>query len=98
MFVLCAPVAADDASTVFLLDQKYEPIVRLEKLAPLSEAMRALLAMYALENGSGCESETVRDKGLHCELTAALGIGPQCSQAQVRLVRASRDDSPPTSF
>jgi hypothetical protein len=88
MLALCAPVAADDAVTVFLLDEKYEPVVRLEKLAPLSDAMRALLAMYALENGGGCESETEQDKGLHCELTAALGIGPQCSQAQVHLVRA----------
>jgi hypothetical protein len=94
MLALCAPVAADDAVTVFLLDQKYEPVVRLEKIAPLTEAMRALLAVYALENGGGCESETEQDKGLHCELTAALGIGPQCSQAQIHLVRAWFNEIP----
>ena len=85
---LAAPAMANDAVTVFLLNQKYEPVVRLEKLAPLSEGVRAILAMYALENSAGCESETQQDKGLHCELTAALKIGPQCSAAQLQLVRA----------
>jgi hypothetical protein len=85
---LCTPVVADDAVTVFLLDKRFEPVVRLEKLGPLTEGMRALLAMYALENGAGCETETEEEKGLHCALTAALGVGPQCSQAQFDLVRA----------
>jgi hypothetical protein len=81
--------AAADAVTVFLLDAHYEPVVRLEKLnPPLSEGLRALLAMYALQDGGGCDSNSdPSEDGLHCVLTTALGVGPQCSAAQLRLVR-----------
>jgi len=91
-FVSSVPATTQAAEpvTVFLLDSKYEPVVRLEKLSPpLTEGLRAILAMYALQDGGGCEGETdPNEKGLHCALTTALGVGPQCSEAQLRLVRA----------
>jgi hypothetical protein len=75
--------------TVFLLDQHYNPVVRLNKVAPLGEPLRAILAMYALQDGGGCEGNTdPSENGLHCMLTTALGVGPQCSAAQLQLVRA----------
>jgi hypothetical protein len=98
---------AAEAVTVYLLDAHYEPVVRLEKLTPpLSEGLRALLAMYALQDGGGCESNNdPQEKGLHCELTTALGVGPQCSEAQLRVVRAwfktsipSMNDHTPDQF
>jgi hypothetical protein len=81
--------SAAEPVTVFLLDAHYEPVVRLEKLnPPISEGLRALLAMYALQDGGGCDGESdPHENGLHCVLTTALGVGPQCSAAQIRLVR-----------
>jgi hypothetical protein len=80
-----APAA--EAVTVFLLDAHYFPVVRLEKLAPLGEGLRAILAMYGLQDGGGCEQNTdPNENGLHCVLTTALGVGPQCSAAQLRLI------------
>jgi hypothetical protein len=82
-----APAA--ETVTVFLLDQHYNPQVRLNKVAPLGEPLRAILAMYALQDGGGCEGNTdPSENGLHCILTTALGVGPQCSAAQLQLVRA----------
>jgi hypothetical protein len=80
---------AAEAVSVFLLDAHHVPVVRLEKLnPPLSEPLRAILAMYALQDGGGCEGENdPKENGLHCTLTTALGVGPQCSAAQLRLVR-----------
>jgi hypothetical protein len=90
---------AAEAVTVFLLDKKYEPVVRLEKIAPPGDALRAILAMYALQNGGGCESNNdPTEDGLHCILTTKLGVGPQCSEAHLRLVRAwFKSSLPPMS-
>jgi hypothetical protein len=63
-------------------------VVRLDKLSPpLTEGLRAILAMYTLQSGAGCE-DPVPDKKLSCALNTALKVGPQCSDAQLQLVGA----------
>jgi hypothetical protein len=85
--------AAAEPVTVFLLDAKYQPVVRLEKLnPPLSEPLRAILAVYTFQAGGGCEEDT--EAGLKCDLNDALRIGPQCSAAQLRLIRDWFEDIP----
>jgi len=79
---------AAEPVTVFLLDAKFQPVVRLEKLSPpLTEGLRAILAMYALQNSAGCGAMEDNWK-LDCVLTTALKVGPQCSDAQLQLVGA----------
>ena len=58
-----------------------------EELLPMSEAMKALLAMYALQAGTGCGSSSP-DRGFQCALTQSLGFRAQCSDEQLRLVRS----------
>jgi hypothetical protein len=87
-FANSLPTLAAEPVTVFLLDTKFRPVVRLEKLSPpLAEGLRAILAMYALQNGAGCGEAGPNGK-LDCVLTTALGVGPQCSDAQLQLVHA----------
>ena len=76
---------ADARVTVYYLDKNYYPVARLDRLAPLSEGMRAILALYALNNGAGCDH--VSEVGLQCTLTAALGFKAQCSEEHISLVR-----------
>lgn len=85
--------AAAEPVTVFLLDAKYQPVIRLDKLKPpLSESLRAILAMYVFQAGGGCEEDT--DAGLKCDLNDALRLGPQCSAAQLKLIRDWFKDIP----
>jgi hypothetical protein len=87
-FANSLPTHAAEPVTVFLLDAKFHPVVRLEKLSPpLTEGLRAILSMYALQNGAGCAEARPNGK-LDCVLTTALGVGPQCSDAQLQLVHA----------
>ncbi len=80
------PTAAADPVTVF--DLSPSPVVRLEKLSPpLSEGLRAILAMYALQSGAGCGKAAVNKKQ-ECALNTALKVGPQCSDAQLQLISA----------
>ena len=51
--------------------------------------------MYALQVGGGCESDT--DTGVQCDLTDALGVGPQCSAKQFKLIREWFIDIPQIS-
>jgi hypothetical protein len=63
-------------------------VVRLDKLSPpLTEGIRAILAMYTLQSGAGCE-DPVPNKKLSCALNTALKVGPQCSDTQLQLVGA----------
>jgi hypothetical protein len=83
-----APVvlaAGPHGKVVFSLDQHAVPVVRLDRV-PRSEGLRAILALYALENGAGCEGKNGQDL-VRCALTGALGLGANCSEAHVRLVR-----------
>jgi hypothetical protein len=62
------------------------PPTGIGKLNPMPESMRAILAMYSLQDGTGCNQRD--EAGLHCELTTALGLGTQCSERHIGLVRS----------
>ena len=55
-----------------------------EILGPLPEGIKAILAMYSLQTGGGCDSRN--DAGLVCEFTRTLGLGAQCSGKHLKLV------------
>lgn len=74
---------ADSEKVVFYLDKHYSPVAKLDRIAPLSEGVKAVLAMYALQNGGGCESGSGK---YACTLTDALAIGGQCSEQHISLV------------
>lgn len=74
------------AVVVFYLDQRYNPVARVDRLKPMSEGMRAILAMYALQNGAGCGA--LEGDQLKCALTDSLGLGNQCSEEHIHLVSA----------
>src|SRR5579859_6685684 len=85
------PVAPASAQTqmndmrgvvVFYLDDQFRPVARLDRLGPMSEGFKAILAMYALQVGAGCKND------YQCVLTQDLGLGNQCSDQQVNLVRS----------
>jgi hypothetical protein len=76
---------ASTGITVFYLDKNYLPVVRIDRLAPIPESTRAVLALYALQNGAGCEGRN--GAGLQCSLTSALGFPAQCSAEHVAFVR-----------
>lgn len=78
--------AGSVGQAVFYLDRNYQPIVRLDRV-PQSEAVRSILALYALENGAGCGGKNEQDQ-VKCSLTSELGLGENCSEEHVRLVRA----------
>ena len=62
-----------------------EGAVRLNLLPRGKPVLRAILAMYALQQGGGCGG---RDNiGFRCGLTTALGLGAQCSKRHVETVR-----------
>lgn len=69
---------------MFYLDEHYKPVVRVDRLKPMSEGMRAILAMYALQNGGGCGS--LEGDQLQCVLTDSLGLGNQCSEKHKQVV------------
>lgn len=86
IFTSVLPVRAAEPVTVF--DLNPNPVVQLDKLSPpLTEGLRAILAMYALQSGAGC-GKAVANKTHECALNTALKVGPQCSDAQLRLVNA----------
>ena len=70
--------------TIFYLDKNYQAVVKLERLGPMSDAMRAILAMYALQNGAGCWGG---NENLRCVLTDSLNIGGQCSKEHIKIIR-----------
>jgi hypothetical protein len=70
--------------TIFYLDKDYQAVVKLERLSPMSDAMRAILAMYALQNGAGCWGG---NENLRCVLTDSLNIGGQCSKEHIKIIR-----------
>lgn len=80
------PAYASDKSVVFYLDKHYNPVVRLDRLPKPSEGVKAILALYALENGAGCKGKD--EQGLvKCALTRELGLGSNCSDDHIRFVR-----------
>jgi len=79
-------LSTNQSVVVFHLDRDYRPVANLERLGQMPEGMKAILAMYALQVGGGCEGDD--EQGLKCELTRALRLGAQCSERHVDLVRA----------
>jgi uncharacterized protein len=71
------------SSCVTVYSWNEDPLVNLDPFQPLSEPIKAILAMYALQAGSDCRGGT---GNLKCALTSSLGLGRQCSQEQLRLV------------
>lgn len=65
--------------------------VSLRPLEPLTPALRALLAFYALRANGGCPpgdwSKDGKTYEMSCPLTTALGLGFQCSEAHLGLVK-----------
>jgi uncharacterized protein len=71
-------------ATIFYLDDNWRPVVKIDRLGPLSDGMRAILAMYALQNGAGCAGG---NENIRCSLTDSLNVGAQCSKEHVNLIR-----------
>jgi len=74
--------------------------VNLKPLQPLSPALRALLAFYAMRANGGCPpgdwSADGKTYEMSCPLTTALSLGFQCSEAQLVLVKTwFKDGIPP---
>lgn len=61
-----------------------DSVVNLAPFQPLSEAFKAILAMYALQTGSYCKGGI---DNLKCDITSSLGFSTQCSKEQIDLVR-----------
>lgn len=97
VFLLCTAqtrhVQAAERAAVFYIDEHYRPVTRLDRLPHLTAGLKALLALYALENGAGCEGKD-EDKRVRCKLTAELGLGSNCSEAHIQLVRSWFDSTP----
>ncbi len=81
------PVHSQENEVVFYLNEHYRPVVRLDRIRNASEGVRAILALYALENGAGCEGQNGQGQ-LICALTSKLGLGANCSDEHIRLVRS----------
>ncbi len=72
--------------TVLSWDQQGNAHVDLHLLAPLTPQLRAVLAVYAFSANTGCEGPE-EGEPMRCALTTALGLGEQCSSAQLELIR-----------
>lgn len=77
---------AGEEKVVFYLDEHYYPVAKPERLSPMSDGAKAILGMYALQNGGGCQGHN--ESGLQCKLTSSLGLGAQCSEQHIGLVRS----------
>jgi hypothetical protein len=84
MLSLASMSFAEQQATVFYLDKNYNPMVNLKQIEPVSEGMKAILAMYALQVGGGCQGHD--ESGLRCKLTTSLGLGAQCSPQHLDIV------------
>jgi hypothetical protein len=73
--------------------------VNLKALGELSPAMKAILAFYAMRANGGCPpgelDENTKAYKMECPLTTALGLGDQCSDAQITLVKTWFKDGIP---
>lgn len=81
---------------IFYLDSNYLPVVNLKPLQPISKQIKAILAMYALQAGGGCNGYD--ETGLKCELSNALAFEAQCSEEHIEIVRSwFKKEIPPMS-
>lgn len=84
VFLISTSISFAQEQAVFSLDKNYSPVVNLERLQPVAEGIKAILAMYALQAGGGCQGHD--ESGLRCILTTELGLGAQCSSQHLNLV------------
>lgn len=93
------PDARSGTLTILSGGDSVDVDVNLRPLEPLSPALRAILAYYAMRGTGGCPPGTWSDDGkvydMRCPLTTALGLGRQCSEEQFALVRAWFKDGLP---
>jgi hypothetical protein len=97
---LARPAAAGEVQVLYSADSMTTAI-NLKPLEPLSPALRAVLAFYAMRANGGCPpgKETGGRYAMQCPLTTALGLGEQCSDAQIALVRKFfKDGIPPLNL
>lgn len=86
---------ADNRWVVFYYDQDHRPQVRLDRIRERPEEVRAILALYALENGAGCAGKIPENPDqIDCVLTQALGLKANCSAEHMSHVRAWFDVVP----
>jgi hypothetical protein len=73
--------------------------VNLKPLGELSPGMKAILAYYAMRANGGCPpgewDDNTKVYKMECPLTTALGLGYQCSDAQITLVKTWFKDGIP---
>ncbi len=72
------------SSYITIYSWNADSVVNLAPFQPLSEAFKAILAMYALQTGSYCKGGI---DNLKCDITSSLGFSTQCSKEQIDLVR-----------
>jgi hypothetical protein len=84
LFFITPQSFAASKVTIFYLDENYHPVVKLERLGPISDGMRAILAMYALQNGAGCDGS---NQSFGCLLPESLNLGRQCSEKHIDIIR-----------
>jgi hypothetical protein len=97
LLTLALPLRAKEVQVLYSADSM-TTAVNLKPLEPLSPALRAVLALYAMRANGGCPAGETggKDAALRCPLTTALGLGAQCSDAQIALVRKFfKDGIPP---
>lgn len=83
MAPLQAPAVGSDV--VFYYEQPSStPVSRVGKSFRASEPERAILAVYALQMGTGC---TGGAEAIQCELTETLAVDGQCSDSHIALVK-----------
>lgn len=86
VFFLSHSNAAPSSAVFYYAADGSGPVLRLDRVPNMSEGMKAILALYALENGADCRGPSEQG-GLKCALTAELGLGANCSQEHLALVR-----------
>jgi hypothetical protein len=83
--VSCNTFATPVQKVIFYLDRTTaNPVIRLDQITPLPDGLRAILAMYALQNGAGCSGG---NETISCAFTNALELEGQCSASHLNLVR-----------
>lgn len=84
---------AAERVVVFYLNEHHRPVTRLDRLPDLTPGLKAILALYTLENGAGCEGKDESDR-VRCDMTEKLGLGSNCSEAHIQLVRSWFESTP----
>lgn len=80
-------VSTCQAAQEFVAYSNDAQIAQTKSLQHISEGLKAILAMYALQTGSGCGGYA-EDRSLECVLPKSLGLGMQCSEKHLTLVRS----------